>query len=83
MDLECDTSTLWFAGKQLQPEKKLIDYLGRNENTRAVVKLQKKGSGPPAREPVSQLLCVAVLVAAAVSLAMILLDTLTAAVYRI
>jgi hypothetical protein len=43
---------LWFAGKQLQPEKKLADYLGRNENTRAVVKLQKKGTGPPAREPV-------------------------------
>jgi hypothetical protein len=52
VDLDPETSTLWFAGKQLQPEKKLADYLGRNENTRAVVKLQKKGAGPPAREPV-------------------------------
>jgi hypothetical protein len=53
VDLDPDTSTLWFAGKQLQPDKKLSDHLGRNENTRAVVKLQKKGAGPPAREPVS------------------------------
>lgn len=28
------------------------DYLGRHEKTKAVVKLQKKGSGAPAREPV-------------------------------
>lgn len=53
IDLDPDSSSLWFAGKQLQPDKKLADYLGRNENTRAVVKLQKKGAGPPAREPVS------------------------------
>lgn len=53
VDLDPDSSTFWFAGKQLQPDKKLSDYLGRNENTRAVVKLQKKGAGPPAREPVS------------------------------
>jgi hypothetical protein len=53
VDLDPDSSTFWFAGKQLQPDKRLADYLGRNENTRAVVKLQKKGAGPPAREPVS------------------------------
>lgn len=53
VDLDPETSTLWFAGKQLQPDKKLAEHLGRNENTRAVVKLQKKGAGPPAREPVS------------------------------
>jgi len=49
--LEADSSTLWFAGKQMMPEKKLSDYLGRHEKTKAVVKLQKKGSGAPAREP--------------------------------
>jgi hypothetical protein len=53
VDLEPETSSLWFAGKQLQPEKKLADFLGRHESTRAVVKLQKQGAGPPAREPVS------------------------------
>lgn len=49
--LDAANSTLWFAGKQLLPEKKLSDYLGRHEKTKAVVKLQKKGSGAPAREP--------------------------------
>ena len=52
-DLDPSTSSLWFAGKQLAADKKLADYLGRNERTKAVVKLQKKGAGPPAREPVS------------------------------
>lgn len=55
VDLEPGTSTLWFAGKELQQGKKLSEYLGRNENTRAIVKLQKKGAGPPAREAVSVL----------------------------
>eukprot|EP00798_Chlamydomonas_sp_ICE-L_P025563 gene25563-11213_t len=36
---------------KMQAEKKLSDYLGRHEKTKAVVKLQKKGSGAPAREP--------------------------------
>lgn len=56
VDLDPDSSTFWFAGKQLQPDKKLSDYLGRNEKTHAVVKLQKKGAEPPAREPVSHTL---------------------------
>jgi hypothetical protein len=66
VDLAPEGAALWFAGKQLQPEKKLADYLGRNENTRAVVKLQKKGQGPPAREPVSAVaLCGVLCVSAA------------------
>jgi hypothetical protein len=52
VDLDPASSTLWFAGKQLLPDKPLSEYMGRNERTRAVVKLQKKGQGPPAREPV-------------------------------
>lgn len=36
----------------MMPEKKLSEYLGRHEKTKAVVKLQKKGQGAPAREPV-------------------------------
>uniref|UniRef100_A0A061RIM6 Upf0769 protein n=1 Tax=Tetraselmis sp. GSL018 TaxID=582737 RepID=A0A061RIM6_9CHLO len=51
-DLELDKAQLWFAGKQMQPEKLLKDYVGRHEKTKAVVKLQKAGAGPPAREPV-------------------------------
>jgi hypothetical protein len=35
------------------PEKPLAEYMGRNERTRATVKLQKKGQGAPSREPVS------------------------------
>uniref|UniRef100_A0A383V1I6 Uncharacterized protein n=1 Tax=Tetradesmus obliquus TaxID=3088 RepID=A0A383V1I6_TETOB len=51
VDLDPASAKLWFAGKQLLPDKLLSEYMGRNERTRAVVKLQKKGQGPPAREP--------------------------------
>lgn len=53
VDLDPTSATLWFAGKQMLPDKLLKEYMGRNERTRATVKLQKKGQGPPAREPVS------------------------------
>jgi len=43
---------LWWAGKELIAEKKLLDYIGKNEKTKVIVKLQKRGSGAPAREPV-------------------------------
>lgn len=43
---------LWFAGKQMLPQKQLGDYAGRNERTRCIVKLQRVGEGAPAREPV-------------------------------
>ena len=52
-EMDPETSTLWFAGKQMLPEKLLKDYLGRHEKTKVIVKLQKKGSGAPGREPVS------------------------------
>ena len=32
--------------------KKLLDHAGKNEKTKIVVKLQKRGTGPPGREPV-------------------------------
>ena len=51
-DLEADKSQLWFAGKQLVPEKLLKDFVGRHEKTKAVVRLQKAGGGAPSREPV-------------------------------
>lgn len=45
-------ASLWFSGKEMLRSKKLCDYLGRNDKTRAVVKLQKIGQGAPGREPV-------------------------------
>lgn len=33
-------------------DKPLSEYVGRNERTKVVAKLAKKGAGPPAREPV-------------------------------
>jgi len=32
--------------------KKLADYVGHNEKTKVIVKLQKQGQGAPGREPV-------------------------------
>ncbi|XP_034034204.1 cilia- and flagella-associated protein 298 [Thalassophryne amazonica] len=42
---------LWWAAKELQRGKKLQDYIGNNEKTKLVVKIQKKGQGAPGREP--------------------------------
>ncbi|XP_039600854.1 cilia- and flagella-associated protein 298 [Polypterus senegalus] len=50
--IEESESQLWWAGKELQRGKKLSDYLGKNEKTKIIVKLQKRGQGAPAREPV-------------------------------
>ncbi|XP_075957260.1 cilia- and flagella-associated protein 298 [Anarhichas minor] len=46
-----DECQLWWAGKEMQRGKKLQDYIGKNEKTKLVVKIQKKGQGQPAREP--------------------------------
>ncbi|XP_070504008.1 cilia- and flagella-associated protein 298 [Chironomus tepperi] len=43
---------LWFAGKQMLPDKKLADFIGNNEKCKVIVKLQKSGEGAPGREPV-------------------------------
>lgn len=47
-----DEASIWFSGKEMQPTKKLSDYLGKNEKSKIIVKLQKKGRGAPSREPV-------------------------------
>ena len=53
--LDPETAQLWGpGGKQLLPEKKLGDFVGRNEKTKVVLKLTKKGAGAPQREaPIS------------------------------
>lgn len=50
--LDESTAQLWWAGKELQRGKKLQDFIGKNEKTKLIIKLQKKGQGPPSREPV-------------------------------
>ncbi|VDO00576.1 unnamed protein product [Rodentolepis nana] len=47
-----EEGTLWFSGKELLPGKLLSDYVGMNEKTKIIVKIQKRGSGAPAREAV-------------------------------
>ncbi|XP_054611102.1 cilia- and flagella-associated protein 298-like isoform X2 [Dunckerocampus dactyliophorus] len=46
-----DECQLWWAAKEMQRGKKLQDYIGKNDKTKLVVKIQKKGQGAPAREP--------------------------------
>ncbi len=48
--LDPEAAQLWWAGKQMLPGKKLADHIGKNEKTKIVGKLQKKGSGAPQRE---------------------------------
>lgn len=50
--MEPARTTIWFSGKEMMRGKKLSDYLGKNEKTKIVVKLQKAGQGAPQREPV-------------------------------
>ncbi|XP_044590370.1 cilia- and flagella-associated protein 298 [Cotesia glomerata] len=49
--MDVQMTQLWFSGKEMIRGKKLKDYLGGNEKTKIVVKLQKRGTGMPAREP--------------------------------
>ncbi|XP_043257780.1 cilia- and flagella-associated protein 298 isoform X3 [Colletes gigas] len=49
--IDVQLAQLWFSGKEILPGKRLKDYLGRNEKTKIIVKLQKRGAGRPAREP--------------------------------
>ncbi|KAL7847485.1 hypothetical protein AOLI_G00222030 [Acnodon oligacanthus] len=46
-----EEAQLWWASKEMQRGKKLQDYVGRNEKTKIVVKIQKRGQGAPGREP--------------------------------
>jgi cilia- and flagella-associated protein 298 len=44
---------LWFANKQMEQgqDKLLSDFVGRNDKTKIICKLQKPGAGAPQREP--------------------------------
>ncbi|KAI9101029.1 hypothetical protein DFS34DRAFT_452006 [Phlyctochytrium arcticum] len=49
--IEVNNASLWWAGKEFMLDKKLLDYTGRNDKTKIIAKIQKKGQGPPLREP--------------------------------
>lgn len=49
--LEEKSAVLWWAKKELKGDKKLSDYVGKNEKTKIIVKINKKGSGAPVSEP--------------------------------
>ena len=49
------TAELWFAGKRMDPERKLSSYVGSNEKTKVVIILQEEGDPRPRRERVRNL----------------------------
>jgi len=50
--IEPAKAQLWFAGKQMLSDRKLSEFVGKNEKCKVIVKLQKSGEGAPGREPV-------------------------------
>jgi len=36
-----DEASMWFSGKEMVLGKKLSDYLGKNEKSKVIVKIQK------------------------------------------
>ncbi len=50
--LDYDAASLWCFSKELVREKLLSEYVGKNDKTKVVAKLQKKGAGAPSREPI-------------------------------
>jgi len=50
--LEVDKTSIWCFNKELQRDKLLSEYVGKNDKSKVVAKLQKKGAGAPTREPV-------------------------------
>lgn len=45
-------ATLWFAGHEMLGDKRLMDYLGKNDKCKVIVKLARIGEGAPGREAV-------------------------------
>merc|ERR1712118_450527 len=43
--LDGPDSSIWWAGKELQPDKMMHEYLGKNEKTKVICRLQPKNSG--------------------------------------
>jgi hypothetical protein len=50
--LDIAKTSLWAFSKEMQSDKLLSDYVGKNDKSKVIVKLQKRGAGAPSREPV-------------------------------
>jgi cilia- and flagella-associated protein 298 len=50
--LVAEETAMWWAGKEFPRGQLLSQRVGRNEKTKIVAKLTKRGGGAPAREPV-------------------------------
>ena len=50
--IESTQAVIWFSTKELQRDKKLEDYLGKNEKSKVIIKLCTRSQGQPTREPV-------------------------------
>lgn len=50
-DLKVDDTVLWCVNKELQLGKVFSDYFGKNEKSKMVIKVTKRGGGAPQREP--------------------------------
>ena len=50
--LDAEKASLWAFSKEMQFDKLLSDYCGKNDKSKVIVKLQKMGAGAPSREPV-------------------------------
>lgn len=49
-----ETTVMWWASKMLDRSKTLQDFVGRNDKTKIVVQLTKKGAGAPVRQSQNQ-----------------------------
>jgi len=45
-----ESSTLWFAAKEMKRDQPLSVYVGKNEKSKVIIKLQRSSAGPPPRE---------------------------------
>ena len=43
-------ATLWFANREMKPENKLSDHVGKNEKTKVIVKVSTRRGGQPTSE---------------------------------
>lgn len=52
--MNAESTVMWWASKQLDRSKTLQDFVGRNDKTKIVVQLTKKGAGAPVRQAQQQ-----------------------------
>ncbi|XP_060517218.1 cilia- and flagella-associated protein 298 [Cylas formicarius] len=51
--IDPSTAQLWFSGKEMYRDGKTVgDYVGKIECCKVIIKLTKRGEGPPGREPI-------------------------------